>query len=200
MIKLKLPFWNDQNSSATLIQTAFAYWGEIEFRGQLPLVNLSPYMSTPTMLNLIAWQRDLTRLKSETLDDFRNRVFNAFGCAAAAGSTAGFKEIFKRLRIDRVQIFERLPDKDWDVIVLRMPDEQLAKHSELLKEIIERYGRTCRRYEFDVQTPMTLTISSAEFSHDVGFDIARQGADDSRARSRMAISNFNHETTFDIAH
>jgi hypothetical protein len=199
MIKLTLPFWNDQKNSASLITTAGAFWGELEYRCQLPLVQLHPQSSTPTMLNLIAWQRDITRLNTETLDEYRNRIANAFGCAADAGSTAGFKRIFFRLRIGRVDIFERVEGKDWDVIVLRLTDSQLAHHGELIKTAIEMYGRTCRRYEFDVVTSVAISLAAAEFSNTVAFDTAHQFSKNVYAVNRMFTAEFNHNASMDIA-
>jgi len=76
----------------------------------------------------------------------------AFLNAKDAGSKAGFIRIFERLGIGYVEIEERFDVENWDVIKIRLSDSQLAKKTELLNLIIRKYGRTCRRYTFEVIT------------------------------------------------
>ncbi len=52
-----------------------------------------------------------------------------------------------------MELFERQPDIDWDVILVRVTDSQIADNTQLLIQIIRQYGRTCRRYQFEVITP-----------------------------------------------
>ncbi|EDV6094794.1 hypothetical protein AA490_005094, partial [Salmonella enterica subsp. enterica] len=68
-----------------------------------------------SILNLIAWQYDISRFDGESLPLYRKRVKYAFINAQDAGSVAGFKAIFERLEIGFVEIQERQPGIDWDI-------------------------------------------------------------------------------------
>ena len=73
---------------------------------------------------------------------------------------------FERLGVGYVEIVERQPDRDWDVIELRLSESQLSKNPELLRVIAQQYGRTCRRYEFVNFSPLTLQMQTVEFNDD----------------------------------
>ncbi|RAP71607.1 hypothetical protein ACZ87_01573, partial [Candidatus Erwinia dacicola] len=53
---------------------------------------------------------------------------------------------------------ERQPGIDWDVILVRVTDSQISDNTQLMIQIIRQYGRTCRRYQFEVITSETLAI------------------------------------------
>lgn len=78
--------------------------------------------------------------------------------ARDAGSVEGFISIFERLGIGYVELMERQPGIDWDVIQVRVTDSQIATNTQLMIQIIRQYGRTCRRYQFEVITSERLTI------------------------------------------
>ena len=172
MIKISLPFWNDKNSSATLVKAAQAFWQKIETSLRWPLTQTDPLTCTLAVLNLIAWQRDITRFKSEPVALFRKRVAYAFANAADAGSVVVIKRIFMRLGVGYVEVEERSADKDWDVITLRLSDGQLAGNTQLLQVLIETYGRTCRRYEFETISNIDLDVAFVEFGNEWSFDSA----------------------------
>jgi hypothetical protein len=165
MIKLDLPFWSNRGNSIPLIRAAQRYWEKIETCLRWPLTQTDPETCTVGILGFIAWQRDITRFVGEPLSLFRLRVKYAYINAMDAGSVAGIKRIFVRLGIGYVEVQERAPDKDWDVIILRLTDSQLSQNSALLKVLVEQYGRTCRRYEFDVITPVTVYLATIEFNN-----------------------------------
>lgn len=119
-----------------------------------------------TVLDLLAWQRDISRFKDEPESLYRLRVKFAFINAVDAGSTAGLKRILQRLGVGYVEIDERMPDRDWDVVMLRLSDSQLSQNPELLRVLIQQYGRTCRRYDFVTITPVSLRIVAADFNDD----------------------------------
>jgi Phage tail protein (Tail_P2_I) len=173
MIKLDLPFWNNNGTSIPLIKMAQGYWEQIESGLRWPLTQLDVETCTIGVLKMIAWQRDIDRFPAEPLWLFRLRVKYAFVNAKDAGSVAGIKRIFSRLGIGYVEVEERAPDKDWDVIILRLSDNQLSQNAELLKVMIEQYGRTCRRYEFDVITGIGVDIATIEFNNDYALDCAQ---------------------------
>jgi hypothetical protein len=119
-----------------------------------------------TILELWAWQRDVTRFNGEPEALFRLRVKYAFINSVDAGSTAGMKRIFERLGVGYVEIEERHPDRDWDVVLLKFSNAQLSLNPELLRVLIQQYGRTCRRYDFFTITPVALQIALIDFNDD----------------------------------
>lgn len=166
MIRLKLPFWLSGPELAKLKQAAQAWWEKVEGWMQWPLLQLDAETCHLAILDLLAWQRDITRFPDEPLSLFRLRVKFAFINAVDAGSTAGLKRILRRLGVGYVEIEERMPDRDWDVVLLRLSDSQLSENPELLRVLIQQYGRTCRRYDFVTITPVTLRIAVADFNDD----------------------------------
>jgi len=120
------------------------------------LRQFDPLTCIEPVLNLIAYDRDITRFSGEPLSLFRKRVAYAFINARDAGSVEGFINIFERLGIGYVELVERQPDIDWDVIMVRVTDSQIADNTQLMIQIIRQYGRTCRRYQFEVITSDSL--------------------------------------------
>jgi hypothetical protein len=172
MIKLRLPFWSNQGNSIPLINAAQKYWDGVETSLLWPLTQTDPQTCTLTVLNFIAYQRDISRFDGEPLWLFRLRVKHAYANAMDAGSVAGIKRIFERLGIGYVEVDERTPDRDWDVIVLRVSDNQLSQNASLLRVLLEQYGRTCRRYEFDVISAVSIYSATIEFNNDWVIDKA----------------------------
>jgi hypothetical protein len=122
----------------------------------LPLQQADALTCSEALLNIMAWDRDITRFNSEPLSLYRKRVKYALVNAKDSGSVAGFIAIFNRLGVGFVEVNERLPGRDWDVISIKVDDAQLSASNELLIEIIRQYGRTCRRYEFEVVNQVNL--------------------------------------------
>jgi hypothetical protein len=166
MLKLNLPFWLNAGELAKLKSIAQAWWETVEGWVQWPLLQMDPEHCHLTILDLIAWQRDITRYRGEPESLYRLRVKFAFINSVDAGSTAGLMRILNRLGVGYVEIEERLPERDWDVVVLKLSDSQLSDSPELLRVIVQQYGRTCRRYDFETITPVTLLIALADFNDD----------------------------------
>jgi hypothetical protein len=166
MIKLNLPFWLDGPQLAKLKAAAQSWWEMVEGWLQWPLLQMDADTCHLTVLDLLAWQRDISRFKDEPESLYRLRVKFAFINAVDAGSTAGLKRILQRLGVGYVEIDERMPDRDWDVVMLRLSDSQLSLNPELLRVLIQQYGRTCRRYDFVTLTPVSLRIVAADFNDD----------------------------------
>lgn len=173
MLKLKLPFWNSQGSSKKLLAAAQLYWEKVETGLRWQLTQTDPDTCTVEVLRELAWQRDVTQFAGEPLWLFRLRVKHAFANAKDAGSIAGAKRIFQRLGIGYVEIEERLPDRDWDVVVLHLSDSQLSANTDLLRVLMEKYGRTCRRYEFSVITTVNIQVRTVDFYNEWTTDVAR---------------------------
>lgn len=166
MIRLKLPFWLAGPELAKLKQACQSWWEKVEGWLQWPLLQLDAETCHLTILDLLAWQRDITRFRNEPVSLYRLRVKYAFINAVDAGSTAGLKRILRRLGVGYVEIEERIEDRDWDVVLLRLSDSQLSENPELLRVLIQQYGRTCRRYDFVTITPVSLRVYAADFNDD----------------------------------
>lgn len=159
---LKLPWWMS-GAELTKLKNAAVQWFELVLTWtKWPLMQFDPLQCSPGILNLIAWQRDIRRFQGESLELFRKRVAYAYANAQDAGSFEGFIKICYRLGIGHIATTERIPGWDWDVINIYLSDEQLSENPDLLKEIIQQYGRTCRRYNFVLETPVQLTIGAFE--------------------------------------
>jgi hypothetical protein len=166
MSPLKLPFWLAGSELTKLKDAAQAWWAKVTEWLRWPLLQMDAETCHLTVLDLLAWQRDITRFKDEPESLYRLRVKFAFINAVDAGSTAGLKRILRRLGVGYVEIDERMPDRDWDVVLLRLSDSQLSENPELLRVLIQQYGRTCRRYDFVSITPVTLRIAAVQFNDD----------------------------------
>ncbi len=173
MIKLSLPFWLGGPQLARLQAAAQAWWAHVEIWCSWPLLQADAETCHPTLLDLLAWQRDITRYRSEPESLYRRRVKHAFINAVDAGSGAGLKRVLHRLGVGYVEIEERMPDRDWDVVLLKLSDSQLSDSPELLRVITQQYGRTCRRYDFVTHTRVALHIAALDFNDDQQTLIAR---------------------------
>lgn len=165
-MKIKLPFWMNKGELAKIANLFEKWWALFLTALKLTFNILDEEHCSEKVLNLIAYQRDIERFNNEPLDLFRKRVKYAFINAKDAGSKAGFIRIFERLGIGYVEIEERFDLVNWDVIKIRLTDSQLAKDMALLNLIIRKYGRTCRRYTFEVITAEKVTIHHGEFNQD----------------------------------
>ncbi|MGA7588693.1 MAG: hypothetical protein WCB03_22075 [Rouxiella badensis] len=161
--KLTLPSWLDRGQPAILLRASVTFWSRIYAWLTWPLNQFDPLTCAQPLLNLIAYERDVTRFVGEPLDLYRRRVDYAFINAQDAGEIAGFIAIFERLGIGYVELLERQPEIDWDVITVHVTDSQIAENSALLLEIIRQYGRTCRRYRFEVITSLGVHLRAGEY-------------------------------------
>jgi len=160
---LSLPTWMKKGEPEKLLKAARKFWALVYGWVTWPVSQFDPLTCAEPLLNLLAYDRDITRFNGEPLALFRKRVAYAFINARDAGSVAGFISIFERLGIGYVELLERQPDIDWDVIIVRVTDSQIADNAQLLIQIIRQYGRTCRRYQYEV-------ITSEHFHIRAGWD------------------------------
>lgn len=173
MIDIKLPFWLSNTDTGRLITAAKTYWQRAEDAVRWPLTQLDALTCTVPMLDLLAWQRDINRFTDEPEDLYRKRVKYALINAQDAGSKAGFVRIFERLGIGYLEVIERSDPVNWDVILLRLSDGQIAQSSALINYIIQQYGRTCRRYTLEVLTPVPAQIEARDTGHSWNLNVAR---------------------------
>ncbi|ELK1825908.1 phage tail protein [Vibrio cholerae] len=166
------PWWQDgETTSEEKIEPYFLSNGVFAFmrkvRGWLlfPLQQFDALTCSEKILRLMAWDRDIKQFNGEPLWLFRKRVKFATVNAKDAGSVAGFKRIFERLGIAIVSFKERESAVEWDVCTIELTDRSLSQNSRLVQTLIEQYGRTCRRYRFQVTYPSEMNIYHGEFSH-----------------------------------
>lgn len=166
MLKLKLPFWLEGVELSKLRDAAQSWWTKVEQWVSWPLLQLDAETCHLSVLDLLAWQRDIQRFQGEPERLYRLRVKYAFINAVDAGSNAGAVRIFQRLGVGYVEIEERFDSVNWDVVRLYLTDAQLSANPVLLRVLMQQYGRTCRRYEFATITPVTLGMRIAHFHDD----------------------------------
>ncbi|MCX9039463.1 phage tail protein [Citrobacter portucalensis] len=162
--QLKLPFWMNKGELAKLLAACKKFWSQLHGWLIWPTKQFDPLVCPLPVLNLLAWERDITRFNGEPLDLYRKRVAFAWVNARDAGSVEGFIAIFHRLGIGYVELLERQKGKEWDEITIRVSDGQIASNGELLREIIRQYGRTCRRYDYEVITINTQDIRAGWYT------------------------------------
>ncbi|HII2978906.1 TPA: hypothetical protein ACY2HE_000115 [Yersinia enterocolitica] len=166
---LRLPSWMDKGEANKLLQVCRQWWQWVNGWLNWPLNQLDAATCAVPLLNVLAYQRDISRFDGEPLSLYRKRVQYAFINAADAGSVAGFSAIFKRLDIGVITQLERQPGYDWDVILIRVNDNQIAENTPLMMALIRQYGRTCRRYIFQVLNAKTVVMHGGEFSNEYGY-------------------------------
>lgn len=172
MIDIKLIFWFTADESNKLIKAAKAWWERTETWVRWPLTQMDALTASIGIVNLLAYQRDIQRFPSEPEDLYRKRVKYALINAKDAGSKTGFIAIFERLGIGYVELEERVDEVEWDVITLRLSDSQLAENTALLDLIIQKYGRTCRRYRLEVITLISVGVTINDIGHLWSLDVA----------------------------
>lgn len=170
--KIQLPWWMSGPELGKLRTAAQRFFEDLLTIAKWPLDQLDARAASEGIVRLIAWQRGIDRFTDEGLDMFRLRVFHAYANARDAGSVVGFERIFQRLELGYLEQKERLPDKDWDVIVLNVSNSATSRNPEFMNWLIQTYGRTCRRYEWNVFTVLTLSLKTATFNWDQQTHIA----------------------------
>ena len=192
MIKIDLPFWLDGDEFTKLKASAQAWWETVEGWMRWPLLQMDAETCHLAVLDLLAWQRDITRFRGESESLYRLRVKYAFINAIDAGSVAGFKRIFQRLGIGEVRISERQPDRDWDIVQLHLSDEQLSDNPALLDMVVNQYGRTCRRYEFVTTTELAISVTAYEINNDQ-MTLVAQFDNTQTVRLSVSAAEFNND-------
>lgn len=163
MPKIELPIWLYGQTVKKLTAFLTAWWSVVEGWLTIPLQQIDPETCTLGVLNLIARGRNVKRFSGEPESLYRLRVKHAFANSVDAGSVAGIQRIFERLGIGYVEVLERQAGKDWDVIILQLSNQQLSGNQDLLKLLLTKYGRTCRRYEFNGIISTELGVSAHYF-------------------------------------
>ena len=174
-----IPWWQDGSTISEevkephfLSKGVFAFFQMVWSWLLLPLRQMDALTCSENTLELMAWDRDIKRFEGEPLSLLRKRVKYAALNAKDAGSVAGFKRIFERLDIGIVAFKEREDAVQWDVCTIELTDGDISNNTKLVQTLIEQYGRTCRRYRFQVIYQTNLRVASGEFSHNVSLFLA----------------------------
>lgn len=195
-----LPIWEKEGPNNKGLKSAFSnWWDKVEGWINTPLNQMDAETCSGALLKYHAYQKDVTRFADEPENLFRKRVKYAEKNAMDAGSKAGFIQIFERLGIGYLEILEREDEVDWDVVSLRLSDSQVAGNIDLLGYIIQQYGRTCRRYELTVLTPIEMTVGVFDIGHSWSLDVAKQVIDPWQAQTTMQNTAIGHSWSLDVA-
>lgn len=170
---IRLPSWMRGREPVTLARAAKRFWIHVAAWAAWPLQQFNALTCNATMLDLLAWERDIVRFDGEPMVLYRKRVAYAFVNARDAGSIAGFAAIFERLGIGYIEQSERVAGLDWDIIIIRVTDNQISSNRDLMADIIRKYGRTCRRYQYEVVTASKITMSTGAYGGDYVTHVAR---------------------------
>ncbi|EEV5604864.1 hypothetical protein AWD60_001538 [Escherichia coli] len=169
---ITLPTWMNKGEPLTLAHSSRRYMEKIYSWLTWPLAQIDVDTCAEPLLNLLAYQRNITRFRGEPVSLFRLRVKHAFINACDSGEKAGFERIFRRLGIGEIKTLERQLQYDWDVILLRINDTQLSENNALMMQLIRQYGRTCRRYFFQVINQTTGYINGGEYGGEYRYHAA----------------------------
>ena len=117
--EIKIPFWMNGPHARTLAGASRVWFGRL---GEWAALTCSE-----RMLDLIAWQRGVTRAAGEAERLYRLRVAHAYANARDSGQIAGWKRIFKRLELGDIALEERKAGQDWDVIGIMMDPFRITR-------------------------------------------------------------------------
>lgn len=165
-VKLKFKFWmaaGNVKQYSEFLNSWFEY-----VRGLLlfPVQQFDAEAANIYLVDLLAWQRDIVRFNQEPEWLYRRRVKHAYANARDAGTAAGFAKIWQRMELGFLEIQERIDGRDWDIVELTVTESTIAQQPELLDIIIEKYGRTCRRYEWTTKTNLKAQVLSAHIEQE----------------------------------
>ncbi|WP_225445376.1 phage tail protein [Photobacterium arenosum] len=170
MPEIVLKWWMGRGELAKIARALHRYWGRVSEALQLPLQQHDPLTAPIGMVELLGWQRGVTRLGQEPEALFRIRVAYAYQFTKEAGSIAGWEVMFQKLGYPHITQDERLQSVDWDVVSLQIQDGDLTEVPRLLDTVIRQYGRTCRRYQYTSYVQMPVAAKSQAI--DAGYETA----------------------------
>lgn len=191
---IRFRFWMGQGELARLARALWHYWQAVGEALRLPLQQHDPLSAPLGIVRLMAWERDITPLEREDEQIFRVRVAYAYAFSRDGGETGGFHRMFDALGIDWVEIREREDPEQWDVVTIETADSALAQKNWLMNAMIRQYGRTCRRYRFNVTYPAALACRGADFGHRFSLSSACAGNQSTVAVRRERIGH--HQQLF----
>lgn len=143
---IELPTWLDGVDANALAKVAQEYWQTVENYLLWWLEQIDEDVAALPILDLLAYERGINRLNGESVELYRLRIKHAVANSEDAGYSIGMERIFKRLGFGYIQLIERVPGYDWDMVEIAMIEDEFNDKQALVEELIRQYGRTCRRY------------------------------------------------------
>lgn len=162
---LQLSFWMSKGNTKNLLQFLNSWFLYLRSLLLWPIQQFDLDTCALFIVDMIAWERDVERFNQEPEWLYRRRVKFAYANARDAGTVAGFKRIWERMQLGYLEIEERIDGRDWDVVNLVVSESAVSENPELLDIIIEKYGRTCRRYEWTTIANTRVNIRTATIEH-----------------------------------
>lgn len=166
MVDLKLPYWLGGELFQKLKAIVQAFWILVESWLRFPLSGFDIDNLDEERLLLLGWERDIIRFDGEPLSLYRKRVKFAYVNAFDSGSVVGFKNIMRRLDVGMVEIKERLPGLDWDIVSIELDDQQFGSNQKLVELVVQYYGRTCRRYQITINNSFLVNTTCSTWQDD----------------------------------
>lgn len=163
---ISLPFWLSGAELSKLTSAAHTWFSKLGDAALWPATQLDARTASLEVLDLMAWQRNISRYSGEPERLYRLRVAYAYANARDAGSIAGWKRIFERLELGTLELEERVAGQDWDIIGVVVDDTTFPDSQNILELIINEYGRTCRRYRFISRIVHSVTVTACAFDND----------------------------------
>lgn len=171
----KLPYWLARPASELdkLRKGAVRFWQRVVNALAWPADQLDPMTADLDLVHLLAWERDIEQIPSETEQMYRTRVKYALPFAKGAGSKAGWLDMFKKLGITWITIDERLSGIDWDIVDLQLLDADFGTRQGLIDFICRKYGRTTRRYQHTTIAKLDVFAKPFTFDSHSDFTLAK---------------------------
>jgi len=144
--------WLNKGHAQKIMTSAQAYWDNTKEWVVWAVNQKQEQHSEEPILGLLAWERLTDRLPTESSELYRKRVQHALVNTIDAGEISTITDIFSRLGIDVLKVTERIEGRDWDIIAIDFSSHTMSQYGDLMPELIQLYGRTCRRYEFAVSS------------------------------------------------
>ncbi|MGP1718784.1 hypothetical protein [Shewanella frigidimarina] len=163
----KMPYWLARQGSELdkLRKGAVRFWQRVTDMLAFPSKQLDPMTADLEIVHLLAWERDIEQIPSETELMYRTRVKYALPFAKGAGSKSGWIDMFKKLGMPWVTIDERFSETDWDVVDLQLLDADVGSNQNLINYICRQYGRTTRRYQYTTIAKMAVMSPPKNFDN-----------------------------------
>lgn len=152
--------WLNKGYAEKLVKAAQGYWDNSKDWLLWATNQRTEQHSIEPILSLLAYERLTSQIDKEPVSLFRKRVQHAFVNTVEAGEISSIVNIFGRLGIDVIKVTERIDGRDWDIIALDFSSHTVSKYGEFLPELIQLYGRACRRYEFTVHSVVENNLST----------------------------------------
>jgi len=166
---IELPSWLSGVDAQALANVAQTYWQTVENYLLWWLDQLDEENAALPILDLLAWERGINRLDSESVELYSLRIKHAVANSEDAGYGIGMERIFKRLGFGYIKINERVPTYDWDMVEVAMIEDEFNGKQDLVEDLIKQYGRTCRRYFLSVLSVINAYVVGGlvEFNKEV---------------------------------